>query len=389
MAWRNLYSKKLRSLLTVAGVIIGIGSIFFLLSLGLGLQSLVTQEVVGNRSIQSIDVTSPNSRIIKLNQESVKKIRDLSRVQSVGASYSSAGSITYNGSEVDGVAYGIDYNFQELADLQVTEGTLLKKDAVDGVMINTALLSSIGIGEDKIKEVIGKNIDIKIPLTTDEEETKEFQQTFTIVGIISSGSGGEVFLPSILLDQAGAPQYSQAKVLADPDADIAELRKQIESQGFSTTSPMDTINEINQIFRYFNIILIGFGAIGMIIAILGMFNTLTISLLERTKEIGLMLALGGRRKDMRLLFIIEAVLLSVIGSSAGIFLATIAGQIVNLLMNGMASGRGVTQRFDLFATPIWLIVALMLFMVLVGLSVVLLPARRAEKINLVNALRRE
>ena len=127
----------------------------------------------------------------------------------------------------------------------------------------------------------------------------------------------------------------------------------------------------------------------MIVAVLGMFNTLTISLLERTKEIGLMLALGARRKDMRRLFICEATLLSLIGSVVGIIGAIIFGKIVNIAMNQLAQSRGVTQGFTLFATPVWLIFGLIGFMVLVGLGVVFFPARRAEHINPIDALRRE
>lgn len=388
MSWRNLSTKKLRSFLTILGVIIGIGAIFFLLSLGLGLQNLVTKEVVGNTSIRSVDVASPNSRIVKLDATNVEKIKNLSQVDTVGSSYSFASSISYDSSEIDAVAYGINQDYQTLSDFQVNKGRLLNEDEVDGVFVNTALLSAIGI--DDPSKIVDKSLDVTIPLreTTTGEEA-EFSQTLKVVGVINSGSGAEVFLPSVLLDQAGAVQYSQVKLLAKSGANVDDLRKQIESLGLETSSPADTIDEINQIFKYFNVVLVGFGAIGMIVAVLGMFNTLTISLLERTKEIGLMIALGGRHKDMRLLFVFEAILLSLIGSLIGIGLAVVAGVGINAVMNGVANGRGVTEGFDLFSTPLWLVGSLVMFMVVVGILVVLLPARRAEKINPIEALRRE
>lgn len=388
MSWRNLLARKLRSSLTILGVVIGIGAIFFLLSLGLGLQNLVTKEVIGNASVRSIDIFSPNSRIVKLNNEQLQTIKNLPQITTLGASYSFASSIMFNRSEIDSIAYGIDIPYQQLSNLQVIKGHLLKKNELDNVFVNTALLAAIGI-EDPGK-ALGKKIDLNIPLReTRNGEESTFERSFTIAGVINSGSGSEVFLPSTLLEQAGADQYSQAKLLVQETADVATIRKQIESLGFETTSPVDTIDEINQIFKYFNIILAGFGAIGMIVAVLGMFNTLTISLLERTKETGLMIALGGRRKDMRILFILEAMLLSLIGSIIGVFLAILGGWGVNFLMNSIASRRGVAQHFELFATPLWLIVSLILFMTLVGVLVVLLPARRAERINPINALRRE
>ena len=170
---------------------------------------------------------------------------------------------------------------------------------------------------------------------------------------------------------------------------VESLRKQIESLGFETASPVDTLDQINQVFKFFTIILGGFGAIGMVVSVLGMFNTLTISLLERTQEIGLMMAMGSRNRDMRRLFIIEAFLLSVVGAAAGITLAVIGGKGVNLIMNSFAHGRGVTGDFELFSTPLWLMGALLVFMVIVGMLVVFFPSRRAAHINPLDALRRE
>lgn len=388
IAWRNLITKKLRSFLTILGVIIGIGSIFFLLSLGLGLENLVTEEIVGNSSIKSIDVTSPNSRLIRLDDDNINKIRSISGVDKLGTSYNTAGIVSYNKSEINPIVYGVDTTYLELSDLNIVSGRLLQDDENDGVLVNRPVLEAIGIKDPK--EAIDKSLNIKVPLSVAEDtEQKEINESLQIRGVIESGSGGEIFVANSLFAQASVNQYSQIKLLAKNTEDISELREKIHKMSFETASPIDTIDQIKQIFKYFNIILVGFGGIGMIVAVLGMFNTLTISLLERTREIGLMVALGARHKDMRTLFILEAVLLSVIGSVVGITLAVIAGNIVNLLMNHMARSNGVKDSFDLFATPLWLIAALITFMIMVGLLVVLLPARRAQKINPIDALRRE
>lgn len=391
IAWRNIVTKKLRSALTILGVVIGVGAIFFLLSLGLGIQNLVTNEIIGSSSVKSIDITSPNSKIVKLNQETSDKIKNLGNVDSLGNSYSFAGSLKFNNSDNDVIVYGLDSNYQELSKLVVPEGRLLKSDDTDSILVNKSALQSIGIKDPK--QAIGKQVDLLIPLKTTVSETSgnkdAIQGTFKVVGIVDSGAGGEVFVQSSLFDQAGVEQYSQIKLIVKDTNDIPSLRKQIESMGLETVSLIDTIDQINQIFKYFNLVLVSLGAIGMIVSILGMFNTLTISLLERTKEIGLMLALGGRKRDMRRLFIIEAVLLSLVGSITGIILSIIVGVAINFAMNHLATGRGVGESFDLFATPMWLVLGLTLFMVLVGLIVVFIPSRRAENINPIDALRRE
>lgn len=384
IAWKNLMHKKLRAFLTIFGIVIGIGAIFFLLSFGLGLQELVVDEVLGGQSVKAITVTSPNSKIIKLDQPNFQKMKDLPGVNRVGAAFSFAGSLRAQGSEVDTIVYGPDVHYQNMDNLSLKAGRFLEQADEKRAMINITGLASIGI--EKPEDALNKEIEIRIPQVSGN---KEFAGKFQIVGVIDTQGGNEVFIPSSVPMAAGANVFSQVKIEAATTDIVVQLRKQVESLGFLTTSPLDTIDQINQVFRFFNLMLVAFGAVGMLVAVLGMFNTLTISLLERTKEIGLMMTLGGRNADMRKLFIIEAGLLSVVGAVIGILLAILLGQVINLVMNAFARGRGVTEFFQLFATPWWLVLGMILFMVAVGLSVVYLPARRAAKINPIDALRRE
>lgn len=385
IAWRNLIHKKLRAFLTIFGVVIGIGAIFFLLSFGIGLQRLVTSQVLGSQSVKSIDVSTPNSRIIKLDQINFAKMRGLPHVLQIGSSYSYAASLKSSGSEVDAIAYGDDTSYQNMSNMVLSAGRLLQSDDTKSVVINMTSLRAIGLTDPK--KALGKSVTLRIPLLEAGQEA--ISDTFTIVGVSSATGGNEVYIPGSVFTEAGVSVYTQVKIEVETSGQVSALRKQIESMGFLTTSPIDTIDQINQVFKFFNIILAGFGAVGMVVAVLGMFNTLTISLLERTKEIGLMVALGGRNRDMRKLFIFEAVLLSLVGAVVGIITAIIFGQIINLGMNILARRRGVVEHFQLFAEPWWLITGIIVFMLLVGLAVVYLPARRASRINPIDALRRE
>jgi len=386
IAKRNLLSKRLRTSLTLAGVIIGIGAIFFLLSFGLGLQKIVTDEIVGNQSIKSIDVSSPNSGILKLDVDALNRFSQLPHVQQTGGSFLIPGVVKVNGAEIDAVAYGVDIPFQSISNLSAFSGRLLVGEDNRSVVVNRSLLDAVGMKD--AEDAVGKEINLSIPIKIGGV-TKNIIDNFNIIGVISSGSGSEVFVPSHILVSQGVSNYSNVKIVVDENDDVSTVRSQIEALGFETLSPIDTIDQINQIFKYFNIILVGFGAIGMIVAVLGMFNTLTISLLERTKEIGLMVALGARSRDMKRLFVLEALLLSVTGAGIGILGAVFGGIIINIVMNSYARGRGVTESFDLFATPWWLILGMIGFMVIIGLVVVYFPARRAERISPIEALRQE
>lgn len=386
MSWQNIISKKLRSWLTVMGIIVGIGSIAFLVSFGLGLQKIVTDNVVGDNSIRSIEITTPNSKIIKLDPKSVDKIRLFPHIDKLGVAYSFPASVNLKGGGIDSIIYGVDSNFQEMTSLNLIEGRVLKTDDVNSVVVSTATLKAIGINDNK--KAINQTVEITVPLQYADPKLADLKDRFKIIGIIDSGQDNEIFTTNGVFDSQNVPVYKQVKVIADDTANIPTLRKQIESAGFQTSSPIDTLEQINQLFKFFNFILAGFGAIGIIVALLGMFNTLTISLLERTKEIGLMVTLGGRRRDMRRLFMLEASILSVIGALMGVLLSVIGGKIVNVVVNHNASAR-VNETFDIFSTPSWLVLILVAFMLVVGLLVAFFPAKRAERINPIDALRRE
>lgn len=388
LAWRNLVTKKLRTLLTLSGVVVGIGSIFFLLSFGLGLQNLVTKQILGNQSVKIVDITTTNSRIIKLDNENVEKIQGLAHVEKLGKVYSYPGSLSRNGASIDTVTYGVDSTYQDTVSLKVISGRLLNKDDQKSIVINTAAAKAIGFDESG-KDAVGKSLNLLVPLQNTNSTKDKIQYDFKIIGVASTGSGSEIYIPSFYFDIAGVPAYSQARVIVDSTDNIASLRQAIESKGFQTASPSDTIEQVNQMFTVFNFIMIGFGSIGMLIAVLGMFNTLTISLLERTKEIGLMMTMGGRNRDMSKLFIIESLILSIVGAIIGIILAIIGGQVINFVMMTVAHSRGVTGNFQLFAVPAWLILAMIAFMSLVGILVAFFPAKRANRIDPIDALRRE
>lgn len=389
IALQNLVSKKLRSGLTVFGIAVGIGAVYFLLSFGLGLQQVVSTQVIGNQSIKTIDVNIFNSRVVKLDDVTAERIRNMKNVESIGKVYYFPGSYKLDKSESDAVVYGIDDGYEKLTSLSLTHGIPLSKaTSANSAILNTSALKAIGLS-DKPGDMLKKTISLTIPNNKINGKGGAYTQEFTVVGIIDSGAGSEVFVPGQIFHDLGATSLTQLKVGVKDVTDVPTARTQIESLGLETVSPVDTLQQINIIFHYFNLILAGFGSIGMLIAIIGMFNTLTISLLERTKEIGLMVALGGRSIDMRLLFILEALLLSIVGTIAGVGGAILLGAGVNVVMNLFARSRGVPESFSLFSHTWWLFLGVLLFMILVGLAVAIMPARRAESINPIDALRHE
>lgn len=383
MAVLSLRFKRFRSFLTILGVVIGIGSIFLLISFGLGLQQLVQNEIIGNQSINTVDITPANSTIIKLSPENLQQIKSIKNVEDVSGIYVLASQVTLDGSSVDLVSYGVDSLYLKLSNLNLQAGRSIDPTRSDELVINSSLLEAVGIKD--FKSAVNKEIKVNFS----PEGERSVDKKMRIVGVIDSGAGSEIFVSQKVFQETNVTNFTQAKAIINDRSSISDVRRSIESLGYETTSPIDTLDQISEVFRFFNIFLIGFGSIGMVIAVLGMINTLTVSLLERTKEIALMLAIGARPKDVQRLFMAEAIIVSIVGGIFGMLLASGLGYTVNLVLNQFAKDRGVVDGFSVFSTSPLLIVGTLVFMIIVGIVVSFIPARRASRINPIKALRQE
>ncbi len=384
MALANLKFKRFRSSLTILGVTIGIGSVFLLLSFGLGLQSLVQKQIIGTDSVNVVNVTSTNSEILKLDDTALQRFQNIAHIEKIGKQNTSAGAFRLDSANSDAVIYGVDKNFLELSNLTLAAGKQFNPDSGNELLMSKSLLNSLGYKDES--KALQKPVSITLKL---DDGDKSFDQAFTIVGVIDAGSSSALYIPQAAFSAIGVKEYKQVKVVARDQNDVGTIRKQLETFGYQTSSPLDTLEQVNRFFRFFNVILVGFGGIGMFIAVIGMVNTLTIALVERTKEIGLMIALGARRQDMRRLFVTESLLLSLIGGTIGVIASIGFGFLINLLLHYVSARRGINESFSLFSTPIWLILLTVGFMCGVGYIVSYLPAKRAGRINPIDALRRE
>jgi ABC-type antimicrobial peptide transport system permease subunit len=297
------------------------------------------------------------------------------------------GQISYENSLSDTVVYGTNNEYINLSALKFVSGAK-QLSATNDAIVNTSLLSLIG--DSNSNNAINKKLSVQTTIAaTDNTPKKTVTSNLTIVGVVNTGAGAIVYMNAQLLRDAGATQYGQIKVVAANRNDVSTIRQQIEGLGLTTSSPLDTLNQINTIFTIFTFVVAGFGGIGMVIAVLGMFNTLTISLLERTSEIGLMITMGARNSDIRRLLILEALLLSTAGGLFGIFIAWFLGQVINLILTHFANRNGVIGTVHAFSVTPLLVASVIVMTLVVGLFVVFYPARRAAHINPIDALRHE
>ncbi|MFN8015630.1 MAG: FtsX-like permease family protein [Acidimicrobiia bacterium] len=388
IAFSNLFYKKLRTTLTVIGVVVGIGAVVFLLAFGYGLRDLVTRQVVDSNSIRTIDISQANPAILSLDTDTEQKIKAFNDVESVSRVFSYAGKVDYSNAKTGVVVFGTDQQYMDLNSFSLVAGpnTSLKSD--QNVIPNSSFLKAIGVKDPQ--KILNKKLDLVIQVPKElrpEGMDSDISVSLTVSSVVDSGSGSELYLSSKIFTDRRLDTASQAKILVSNKNAVSNLQKRIASLGFTTSSPYDTVEQIDSVFGVLNYIFLGFGGIGLIIAVLGMFNTLTITLLERTKEIGLMRTLGARKKDIRRLFILESMGLSFMGGVFGVVAAYVFSFGVDKFLNSLANSRGLGEEISVFSFKTSLVLEVIFFSAMLGLLVVYMPARRAAKMSAIEALR--
>jgi len=180
--------------------------------------------------------------------------------------------------------------------------------------------------------------------------------------------------------------FAQLKVKCATNEVLGQIRDEISSQGFLVSSLSDTVEQANQVFRVVQLVLMIFGIIALVVSAIGMFNTMTIALLERTEEIGIMKAIGASNWSISWMFLMEASIMGFLGGLGGVILGLAGGKIFNLLINFIAQKMG-GQSVVLFFSPLWFVGVIIAFATIVGFLTGFVPALRASKINPLDALR--
>jgi ABC-type lipoprotein release transport system permease subunit len=373
-------------MLTVLGISVGIATIVFLISLGFGLQELSVKKISSISSLTALDVTPAQGSVV-LNDASLKDFEKIPNVEKVSPLYSFAGQAAIQSKQADIVAYGVNADYFSLQGLKTKTGGIFN-DSDTPIVVSTALAKALDVGEDAL---MSKDLDIKgyFPTENSSEVTSK-ESKYQVVGIIDDGSSSFVYLPlktiKNLLNNDSV--YNSAKVKANSTDNLPGVRTVIESKGYKAVSIADTIGQIYQFFKIIQIVLASFGAIALIVASIGMFNTMTIALLERTRDIGIMKALGVQNGSVRKMFLAESFLISFIGGIVGILMGLFTAKLVNFIINVLAKSVGGEPE-KLFSTPILAVLIIIGFSILVGVTTGFYPSKRAGKLNPLDALRYE
>lgn len=182
--------------------------------------------------------------------------------------------------------------------------------------------------------------------------------------------------------------YSSIYARVGRVGDMESVRGKLEEMGLNVMSISDELKEIRKAFLIVDSILGAVGTIALIVAALGIANTMVMSILERTREIGIMKAIGASEGEIKMIFFVEAATIGVIGAILGLILGWLVTRVANLVVNAHLMPEG-EMPVDMFYFPIWLILGAIAFSVVISLAAGLYPATRAARVDPVEALRHD
>jgi putative ABC transport system permease protein len=412
VTFQRIKSKRLRSFLTILGIGVGIGVVYFLVSLTFGLQKLVIGRIATSESLLSLDVI-PNTEIkdfVKLNSKVLTDVKALENVEEVSGVKSLPGELVYNDIKTQTLVYGAEESYFRLSGINADSGELYRPGDESKMVVSSAILSLFNLDKDKI---LGTRVRLSLILTNetgvrevvptpeDEDEATasatvaddslikvvEIPVQFTVVGVIEDDSN-YIYIPQKDFSVVSLDEYKIAKVKVSDRESINGVRDEIMSRGFLVTAMTDTLQQINNIFRITQITFTVVGIVALFIAAIGMLNTMTVSLLERTREIGIMKAIGATEKGIKQMFLMESVMMGLGGGLGGLILGFVFSKVVGVLVNLLALSLG-GESVNIFYTPGWFILLVFGFSFLIGIITGIFPARRAAKLNPLDALRYE
>lgn len=181
--------------------------------------------------------------------------------------------------------------------------------------------------------------------------------------------------------------YDSIKVITNKMEDTIAITQQIKDMGYQAYSSADAINQMKQFVSMIQMLLGGIGSISLIVAAIGITNTMVMSIYERTREIGIMKVIGCQLKDIGTMFLCEAAFIGLFGGAVGLLISYGASALLNMVAKSPSLAQMGMGLSKLSVIPPWLALVAVVFAIMVGLVAGFLPARRAMKLSALEAMR--
>ena len=444
--WRNLSRQKLRTTLTIFAIVIGAVSVTVMLSLVTSAKSFLTSSFEKTGEIKRVIVTSHQNLSyreskwsnsdgsgVRLTDEIVATLETIDHVNSVSPVVAGGG---FNEASVDGKTESLNgagmFGFVPNGTIhwEVLAGRELEaSDAGTGGVLTQVMANSIGY-KGKYEELIGKTVtfqtaskdqqngqtplEVKVVGVVAAEDRLVIVDLDTAAGLYSNAGQGEYEKQKAQCDEmtkqngGNVPpdcqkldpnqfgfdpikQYGYASIYLDMEDDkyADQVINDVEKMtGAGAAAGRDEVDDQNKAFTIIGLVLGGIGGIALFVAAIGVINTMVMATLERTREIGIMRAIGATKKTVRRLFTVEAGVLGFMGGVFGVALSFGVATGLNQVLNKQLEDNGVAAR-NVVSVPIGLALIVIAVTTAIGMLAGRLPARRAANLDPVEALRYE
>lgn len=432
----NLNRRKARVALTAIGVVIGTAAIVVLVSLAIGLQKSANERLYGIGDLTVVHVYpnygsfpgggpgmvmvesggrgSTESQATLVTDNSLIELAGIPGVQSVIPRDNFYGGAMLKFKRLEGWANIIGLGADDLSvlGLEAEVGTtaLAKGTIILGSSIkNNFYDPKMRPGQEPPEPPQLADATIQLVLTKWDQEGGETKKTIPlrVAGILTEKRDEADWSVYMNIDDVTKYNewvngrrinrkrdgYSEAVVKIDSADHVLSATEQINALGYQAYTSLEYVQQMNSFFLILQIIFGGVGAIALLVAAIGIANTMAMAILERTREIGLMKAVGATNRDVLSVFLGESAGIGLLGGLGGVLLGWSLGQLINVLgvayLAGQAAQQGGPPPTSAVTTPAWLLIFALVFATFIGLLSGLYPALRAATMIPVTALKYE
>ncbi len=381
MAFSSIWSSKMRSFLTMLGIIIGVVAVVVLISLVNGATASVTSEIQGLGS-NLLTVSIRNNRYHNLTLDEISQLNEASASIGAVAPNLSQPVIAKNGSKTySATIQGTTPDYLAIGNLQIQYGRFLKTPDLDSQ--SAVAILGINVADELFgrQDVLGEKISIS-------------GRTFLVVGVLEkgssafSGSDDKIIVPFSLAQRMASQKYLTSFYVASIDSNsVDQAQKDIEAtllkmyrqdeDAYNIMNQASILDVMDSVMGTLSLLLGGIAGISLLVGGIGIMNIMLVSVSERTREIGIRKAIGAGRNRILTQFLIESMVISVVGGVIGILVSWGLLSIVSAVA-GMS-----------FGMTLGVIALAVGFSVLVGVVFGLYPANKASKLHPIQALRTE
>ncbi|MEA3514285.1 MAG: ABC transporter permease [Nanoarchaeota archaeon] len=395
--WTNIRKRKLRSWLTMIGIFIGIAAVVSLISLGQGLQKYMDDEFekLGRDKIMIMPkgafgpMAEGASTFTDKDIKAIKKVVGITDV--TGMSYKFA-KLEFN----DVVRYYLAIGVPTDEQRTLFDELFLSYDIEFGRNIKKGDKYKVVLGHYYYdRELFEKNVNLRDTIKVNDIEFKTVG-FYEIIG--NPGDDQQIYIPQDTLEEIYDIEDEYNMLIAKTSSAITPLKgaEKIEKalrksrdveegqEDFSVQTTEELLETYNVILNIVNLVLIGIAAISLLVGGIGIMNTMYTAVIERTKEIGIMKAIGAKNSSIMTLFVIESGILGALGGAIGVAIGMAFSKSVEVIATAVLQTTLLQAYF-----PWYLIVGSLAFAFVVGTISGLLPARQAAHLKPVDALRYE